>query len=59
MCSNSRLYNQPETVYYKCANELEEYARPHIEALYKGELLLDKRASKTKSKDKKKKVNGE
>jgi histone acetyltransferase len=56
VCRNSRLYNQPETVYFKCANELEDYAKPHIDALFRGELLLDKRASskaKAKSTDKK------
>jgi histone acetyltransferase len=31
--SNCKLYNQPETMYYKCAVELEEYTRPHLQAL--------------------------
>ncbi len=33
---NCRLYNQPETVYYKCAGELEEYIKPHLESLKEG-----------------------
>lgn len=33
---NCKLYNQPETVYYKCSNDLEEFIRPHLQALKEG-----------------------
>jgi histone acetyltransferase len=33
---NCRIYNQSETVYFKCANDLEDFAKPHIEALARG-----------------------
>lgn len=33
---NCRIYNQPETSYFKCSNELEEYIKPHITALKEG-----------------------
>lgn len=38
MFTNSRTYNQPETVYYKCANELEEFISPHLNNLKEGSL---------------------
>lgn len=38
--SNCRLYNQPQTVYYKCANELEEFITPHLNALNNGTLEI-------------------
>lgn len=37
MFDNSRLYNQPETVYYKCSNELQDYITPYLEALENGD----------------------
>lgn len=33
MFQNSRLYNLPETIYCKAANELEEYITPFLQAL--------------------------
>jgi hypothetical protein len=33
---NCKIYNQPETVYFKCATELEEHIKPHLEALKEG-----------------------
>jgi histone acetyltransferase len=30
---NCRAFNHPETTYYKSANELEDYIRPHLKAL--------------------------
>ena len=45
---NCRIYNQPETVYIKCANELEEYIRPHLESLKEGKseaLVHEKRGA--------------
>ena len=37
---NCRIYNQPETVYNKCANELEEYIKPHLQTLREGKAEL-------------------
>lgn len=55
MFDNCRLYNQAETVYYKCANELEEYIRPQLEALKDGTLEINLGESKrTLGKSKKK-----
>lgn len=39
--SNSRLYNQPETIYYKCANDLEDFIIPHLNALKDGSLEVN------------------
>lgn len=36
MFTNCRSYNQPETVYFKCANDLEDYITPHLNALNEG-----------------------
>ena len=33
---NCKIYNQPETVYFKCSNELEDYIKTHLEALKEG-----------------------
>ena len=58
MFENCRLYNQPETVYYKCANELEEYLKPHLESLKEGTLdisLGENRKSMGKTNKKKSK----
>ena len=33
MFDNCRKYNQPETTYFKCAKELEEYIKPHLKML--------------------------
>jgi hypothetical protein len=31
--SNCKLYNQPDTVYYKCSVDLEEYVQPLLQNL--------------------------
>lgn len=31
--TNARFYNQPETIYFKCANELESYILPYLHSL--------------------------
>lgn len=31
--ANARYYNQPETIYYKCANELESFIQPYLHSL--------------------------
>lgn len=31
--NNARFYNQPETIYYKCANELENFILPYLNSL--------------------------
>lgn len=33
---NCKLYNQPETLYYKCSCDLEEFIKPHLESLKEG-----------------------
>jgi len=41
MFSNCRLYNQPETVYYKCANDLEDFITTHLNALNDGSFEIN------------------
>jgi histone acetyltransferase len=53
---NCRLYNQPETVYYKCAGELEEYIKPHLESLKEGRVELNGNEFKRPTKNSKKKT---
>ena len=31
--TNARFYNQPETIYFKCANELEGFILPYLHSL--------------------------
>ena len=31
--SNARTYNQPDTIYYRCANELEKYIQQFLNTL--------------------------
>lgn len=46
MFSNCRSYNQPETVYFKCANELEDYIKPHLNSFIDGTLEINEMISK-------------
>lgn len=41
MFENARAYNQPETMYFKYANELEDYILPHLNALKDGSLEIN------------------
>jgi len=52
---NCKIYNQPETVYFKCASELEEYIKTHLEALKEGKtdnMFTEKRLAGGKNKKK-------
>ena len=52
---NCKIYNQPETVYFKCATELEEYITPHLTNLKEGKtdaLFVEKRLTGAKNKNK-------
>lgn len=40
MFTNCRAYNQPETVYFKCANDLQDFIEPHLHALKEGTLKI-------------------
>jgi histone acetyltransferase len=31
--TNARIYNQPDTIYYRCANELEKYITQFLNTL--------------------------
>jgi histone acetyltransferase len=33
---NCRTYNQPETIYFKCANDLEDHINPYLNSLNDG-----------------------
>ena len=50
-----RTYNQPDTIYYRCANELDKYIAPYLNTL-KDEVNTDggKRVSGINKKIKKK-----
>ena len=52
---NCKIYNQPETVYFKCASELEDYITPHLNNLKEGKtdaLFSEKRLAGGKNKKK-------
>lgn len=47
--TNARIYNLPETIYVKAANELEEYIRPSLEALKDDQTRLERSNSEEKT----------
>ena len=55
---NCKIYNQPETVYFKCASELEEHITPHLNSLKEGksDTMCERRLA-TGGKNKKKAID--
>lgn len=39
--TNARYYNQAETIYYKCANELESFIQPYLHSLKDNVIISD------------------
>ncbi|KRX08151.1 Bromodomain [Pseudocohnilembus persalinus] len=51
--NNCRKYNQPDTIYYKAANDLEEYITPHLNTLKDNQNQEGKNQQKQQKKSKK------
>lgn len=49
MFSNARIYNLPETIYVKAANELEEYINPYLDQLKDDQIKPERSVSGEKT----------
>ncbi len=48
MFTNARVYNLPETIYVKAANELEEYITPSLQSLKDDQMKNERSSSEEK-----------